>query len=54
VLGLVRMFGASQYDQAAKATGSAVFMALEGALLIVALVLTFHGYRRGAGGVSGK
>lgn len=47
LLGLVRMFCASQYDQAAKGTGSTIFMALEGALLIVALVLTFHGYRRG-------
>ena len=47
LLGLVRMFGASQYDQAAKGTSSTIFMALEGALLIVALVLAFHGYRRG-------
>ena len=48
VLGLVRMFAASQYNQAAKSTGSAVFMALEGILLVVALVLTYQGYRRGS------
>lgn len=54
VLGLVRMFGASQYDQAAKAASSTVFMAIEGVLLIVALILTFHGYRRGARGAGGE
>jgi hypothetical protein len=48
VLGLVRMFAASQYNQAAKGTSSAVFMALEGILLVVALVLTYQGYRRGS------
>lgn len=47
VLGLVRMFAASQYRQAAASTSSAVFMALEGVLLLVAIVLTYHGYRRG-------
>jgi uncharacterized membrane protein HdeD (DUF308 family) len=49
VLGLVRMFAASQYQGAAASTGSAVFMALEGALLVVALILTYQGYRRGPG-----
>jgi uncharacterized membrane protein HdeD (DUF308 family) len=47
VLGLVRMFAASQYHQAARGTSSLVFMALEGILLVVALVLTYQGYRRG-------
>jgi len=47
VLGLVRMFAASQYRQVAAGTSSTVFMTLEGVLLVVALVLTYHGYRRG-------
>jgi uncharacterized membrane protein HdeD (DUF308 family) len=47
LLGLVRMFAASQYHQAARGTSSLAFMALEGILLIVALVLTYQGYRRG-------
>jgi uncharacterized membrane protein HdeD (DUF308 family) len=47
VLGLVRMFAASQYHQAARGTSSMVFMALEGVLFIVALVLMYQGYRRG-------
>lgn len=47
ILGLMRMFGASQYPQAVASTGSTVLMALEGALLVVALILTFQGYRRG-------
>jgi uncharacterized membrane protein HdeD (DUF308 family) len=47
VLGLVRMFAASQYHHAARGTSSMVFMVLEGILLIVALVLTYQGYRRG-------
>jgi hypothetical protein len=54
VLGLIRMFGASQYEQATRAASSTVFMALEGVLLIAALVLTFHGYRRGASEAGGK
>jgi uncharacterized membrane protein HdeD (DUF308 family) len=49
VLGLIRMFAASQYQRVAASTGSAVFMALEGALLVVALILTYQGYRRGPG-----
>jgi uncharacterized membrane protein HdeD (DUF308 family) len=47
VLGLIRMFAAGQYNQAAAGTNSTVFMALEGALLVVALILTYQGYRRG-------
>jgi uncharacterized membrane protein HdeD (DUF308 family) len=46
-LGLIRMFTASQYHRAAAGTGPTVFMALEGVLLVVALVLTYQGYRRG-------
>ena len=45
-LGLVRMFAASQYHQAATGTSSTVFMALEGVLLVVGLILTYKGYRR--------
>jgi uncharacterized membrane protein HdeD (DUF308 family) len=48
VVGLVRMLAASQYHQAAKNTSSTVFMVLEGILLVVALVLSYQGYRRGA------
>jgi uncharacterized membrane protein HdeD (DUF308 family) len=47
VLGLVRMFAASRYQQAATRTSSITFMVLEGLLLIVAVVLTYQGYRRG-------
>ena len=47
VLGLIRMFAASQYHQAAAGTNPTVFMALEGVLLVFALVLTYQGFRRG-------
>ena len=47
LLGLVRMFAAAQYHQAAAGAGSTVFIALEAALLVVALILTYQGYRRG-------
>jgi uncharacterized membrane protein HdeD (DUF308 family) len=46
LLGLLRMFAASQYRQAAAGTRSTLFMALEGILLVVALVITYQGYRR--------
>jgi hypothetical protein len=46
-LGLIRMFAASQYYQATAGVSSTVYMALEGVLLVVALALTYHGYRRG-------
>src|SRR5690348_5653595 len=46
VLGLVRMFAASQYHQVAAGTRSTVFMLLEGVLLLVALIITYQGYRR--------
>jgi len=46
VLGLIRMFAADQYRQASVEASSVVFMILEGILLIVALVITYFGYRR--------
>jgi hypothetical protein len=49
VLGLIRMFAASQYRQASAGASSAVFMVLEGFLLIVGLILTFKAYTRGGG-----
>jgi uncharacterized membrane protein HdeD (DUF308 family) len=45
LLGLVRMFAASQYRQAAAGTSSTVFMLLEGGLLVIALIITYQGYR---------
>ena len=47
VLGLARMFAASQYNHVASAMSSTLFMALEGILLVVALIITYQGYRRG-------
>jgi len=46
VLGLIRMFAASQYRQAAAGASSTVFMALEGVLLVIAFIITYQGYRR--------
>ena len=46
VLGLVRMFAAVQYRQASAGVSSTAFMLLEGILLVVALVITYYGYRR--------
>ncbi len=46
VLGLVRMFAASQYQQAASATRPLIFMVLEGGLLLVGLTITFKAYSR--------
>lgn len=46
VLGLARMFAAGQYRAASASTGATTFMLLEGLLLIVALLLTYFGYRR--------
>jgi len=46
LLGLVRMFAASQYHQAAASTSSTVFMLLEGVLMVIALIITYQGYRR--------
>ena len=47
ILGLLRMFFAAQYRHASAEAGSVTFMLLEGALLLVALAITYHGYRRG-------
>lgn len=44
LLGLFRMFAASQYRQAAAGTSPTTFMLIEGVLLVVALILTYHGY----------
>ncbi len=44
VLGLVRMFAASQYRQATQSTNSMTFMVLEGFLFVVALAITFKAY----------
>jgi len=46
VLGLIRMFAAGQYLQSSAGVGSAAFMVLEGILFVVALVITYYGYRR--------
>jgi 1,4-dihydroxy-2-naphthoate octaprenyltransferase len=46
VLGLIRMFAASLYQQGAANTSSTVFMFLEGVLLVIALVITFKAYSR--------
>jgi len=46
VLGLIRMFAAGQYLQSSAGVGSATFMVLEGILLVIALIITYYGYRR--------
>ncbi len=46
LLGLVRMFAASQYRQATQDASSVMFMVLEGCLLVVALTITFKSYSR--------
>ncbi len=46
LVGLFRMFAAGSYMQGSQNAGSTVFMVLEGLLLIVALIITFNGYRR--------
>ena len=47
-LGLFRMFAAAAYQRSSTATSGTVFMVLEGALLIIGLILTFQAYRRDA------
>ena len=44
LLGLVRMFAASQYQQAFQGASSITFMVLEGCLFLVALTITFKAY----------
>ena len=46
-LGLIRMFAASAYQRCAAQAGTSVFIAVEGALLVCGLVMTFKAYRRG-------
>ena len=46
VLGLIRMFAAGQYRQASSQASSTTFMVLEGILLIIALIITYFGYRQ--------
>ena len=46
ILGLIRMFAAGQYRQTSAGVSSTTFMAIEGILLVVALVITYYGYRR--------
>ena len=45
-LGLIRMFAADQYRAASSGSSSTTIMALEGMLLLIALVITYFGYRR--------
>jgi len=44
-LGLFRMFAAGVYQRGSAHTSSIAFMALEGVLLVLALVMTFKAYR---------
>lgn len=46
VLGLFRMFAAGQYQRGSASTSSATFVALEGILLVIGLVMTFKAYSR--------
>lgn len=48
VLGLFRMFAAGSYQRGSAGTSATVFMVLEGALLVLGLVMTFQAYRREA------
>ena len=45
-LGLFRMFAAGLYQSGAAQTSATVFMVLEGTLLVLGLIMSFHGYRR--------
>jgi uncharacterized membrane protein HdeD (DUF308 family) len=47
LLGVIRMFAASQYSQAAASTSSWVIILIEGCFLAVALFITFRAYGRG-------
>src|SRR5215467_5107659 len=44
-LGLFRMFAAGAYQHASTRAGNATFIAVEGALLVCGLVMTFRAYR---------
>ena len=45
-LGLFRMFAAGLYQRGSAQTNAVVFMVLEGALLVLGLIMTFQAYRR--------
>jgi 1,4-dihydroxy-2-naphthoate octaprenyltransferase len=45
VLGLTRMFAASQYNRVAQGTSTYVFMAFESVLFAIGVFLTFKAYR---------
>jgi 1,4-dihydroxy-2-naphthoate octaprenyltransferase len=45
-LGLIRMFAASLYQRGAANTSATAFMALEGILLVIGLVMTYKAYSR--------
>lgn len=47
-LGLFRMFAAGLYQRGSAQTSAMLFMVLEGALVLVGLIMTFHAYRRDA------
>ena len=44
LLGLFRMFAASQYQRSTESTGTNVFMVVEGVLFVVGLFVTFKAY----------
>jgi hypothetical protein len=46
VLGLIRMFAAGSYQRGSANTSATVFMALEGILLIIGLIITVKAYSR--------
>ena len=46
VLGSFRMFAAGEYQRGSASTSATTFVALEGILLIVGLVMTFKAYSR--------
>ena len=46
LLGLFRMFAAGAYQRGAARTSTTVFIALEGILLALALIMTYKAYRR--------
>lgn len=47
-LGLFRMFAAGLYQRGSAQTSAAMFMVLEGVLVVLGLIMTFQGYRRNA------
>ena len=47
-LGLFRMFAAGLYQRGSAQTSAAMFMVLEGVLVVIGLIMTFQGYRRDA------